>query len=137
MTETSAYNIDTHDSIRRSENKKIVQVESESLIELKDLRDTTIDEEGFAGVHQEMIKFRISVNSRYITVCSRSGQTRDAWCYSFCVYDLISNEKLNEFSLKPFHEGKHPIIDIEAHTLVDNLVLIHDKGGWIKMIDIV
>ena len=35
------------------------------------------------------------------------------------------------------HDGKHQFVDVEAHPTIDELFLVYDTGGWVKIFDVV
>lgn len=52
------------------------------------------------------------------------------------VFDLCNNKKLNQFVLNGQLDAKYNIVDIEAHPVTEELILVYDKGGWIRLIDV-
>ena len=52
------------------------------------------------------------------------------------VFDLHENSKIREFSLQDQQDGKYHIVDIDSHPIIDELILVYDKGGWVRLIDV-
>ena len=55
--------------------------------------------------------------------------------HSVTVFDLSDNNKVSEFNLN--EQWKYNIVDIEAHPVTEELILVYDKGGWVRLIDII
>lgn len=71
-------------------------------------------------------------------VFEKNGATEETYNYNLSVHDLNSNDLIHEFSLKGMQDaGKYSLVDVEAHPTIDELFLVYDTGGWVKIFDIV
>ena len=84
-------------------------------------------------------KFKMSAKSKYaialtIEILATKEQEKQV---SFSVFSLADNAKVHEFSLKSMRDSKYEIVEVLVHPIVEELVLLYDKGGWVKLVDIV
>ena len=114
------------------------------MVDLYDLREMQMTESGYRS---ELLKFRVSCKAKYLSLFSAEttlGLTKQNNQITVTVFDLneVTNKNndqklhLNEFTLKDQFDHKHDIVDILEHPLTEELVLFHDSGGYIHLLDI-
>ena len=83
-------------------------------------------------------KFKISANNRYLIVVTAEvlAEKESEKQISFSIFSLSNLNKINEFDSKSIRDSKYELAEMIIHPTVEELILIYDRGGWVKMIDI-
>ena len=120
-------------------NTEVIDINPDHVFDLKDLRENTQQTADSKSRTQGwLFKFRLSAHYKYVVVFEKNGATEETYNYNLSVHDLNSNDLIHEFSLKGMQDaGKYSLVDVEAHPTIDELFLVYDTGGWVKIFDIV